>query len=733
MQAADRFILGSFEVRPDQNLIAGPDGDHHIEPRAMALLLELVAAEGRTVPREELIRAVWSQQFVTDDALNGCVSQLRRAFRDDPRAPRYIATVPKVGYRLVQPRVSADREEDSSSGPAENGSKASDELPANRAPSLRDRLPPLSVTGLILVAVALAVASWFALRGTRPLAGASTAAPASENGVAVLPFSNLSDDEANAFFARGMQEEILSDLARLADLKVISRTSVTRYQGSSDRSMRDIARTLGVRYVIEGSVQRVDDRIRVTVQLIDAPLDKHLWADHYDRRVTDVFAIQSEIAENIADHLRARLSAREQATLRRAPTTDLEAYELYDSARSIFVWNDFQGAESSLKRKKALLERAIERDPNFALAYCALAKAQEELGGFDEDRVHLRAAKSAVDTALRLQPDLGDAHRELGRYYYAAGELDRGYDELLAVSQAWPNDAETFRLLGEIDRERNRWDQAVAHLRRATELDPRNGEYTYHLQLVYRRMHRYDEGLRFIADAFAREPENPEWKWLYLAEYRLAAGEPGGAQQALGHLPMSFSPTSEIWYARFRTALYQRDYDDASRIVASTPSKWASYLFTGQPPRSWADGVLARLQGDRKKAREIFASVRAKMETTRARGLRYPRYWYLTEAAQVDAELGRKSKAIDEATTAVELAPRRSPAHQRMIQNLALVYALVGERDRAIEQLESISKIPAGPTYGDLRFNPLWDPLRESPSFQRLVAALAPGSGANEE
>ena len=293
MDAEVRFILGSFEVRPDQNVIVGPEGEQRLEPKAMGVLLELAAAEGRTVTREELVRAVWPQQFVTDDALNGCVSQLRRALSDDAHAPRLIATVPKVGYRLVQPCIPLGPEKSQSAVPAEASPSTGSETAADHIPSPAGRPSRLLVAGLIAAVLALAVGTWYVLRGSRS-PGDGTAPLLIEKSVAVLPFTNLSDDEANAFFARGMQEEILSDLARLADLKVISRTSVMKYQGSSGRSMRDIARTLGVTYVIEGSVQRVGDRIRVTAQLIDAPRDMHLWADHYDRQVTDVFAIQSE-------------------------------------------------------------------------------------------------------------------------------------------------------------------------------------------------------------------------------------------------------------------------------------------------------------------------------------------------------------------------------------------------------------------------------------------------------
>jgi len=571
---------------------------------------------------------------------------------------------------------------------------------------------------------------WFETPGTRPLVVAPRVpAPTARKSVAVLPFANLSNDVRNAFFARGMQDEILSDLARVADLKVISRTSVMKYEGISKRNMHEIANAIGATYVIEGSVQRVDDRIRVTAQLIDARHDAHLWADHYDREVTDVFAIQSEIASKIADQLRARLSPRERAAIRRAPTTDLRAYELYDQARNMLVWNDPQGAGNSLKRKASLLKQAIQRDPDFALAYCALAKVQDELFVALGSRMHLKAARKSLDTALRLQPNLGDAHRELGRYYYWSGELDRAYNELMAVSRIWPNDAETFRLLGEIDRENGRWRDSLDNLRKANDLDPRNGEYIHHLQLTYRLMRRYAEGLQFVNEAFARDPQYPAWHWLYLAEYKLDEGHPDQAHQALAHLPLSFSPTPEVWETRYRTALYLRDYDEASRIVAQTPKKWAAAVYIGNPPRSAADGLIARLRGNAPEAKSIFLAARKTIKHMFLQSVIY-KFMEPAQYGLLDAELGRTAKAVSEARHAVDLMPvsRNSLEGPSVVGNLAVVYALTGKPDQALNQLESIIEIPAGPSYGELRFDPRWDTLRGNPRFEKMVARVKPHS-----
>src|SRR5206468_1113841 len=242
-----------------------------------------------------------------------------------------------------------------------------------------------------------------------------------QKSIAVLPFENLSKDEENAFFAGGVQDEILNDLAKVADLKVISRTSVMKYKSGLERNLREIAKTLGVSHVVEGSVQRAGERVRVNAQLIDARTDSQLWAESYDRDFADIFAIQSEIAERIVNQLRAKLSPEEKAAIAERPTADPMAYAYYTKAKEMDMLTNWEGDEKNLNQKVELLEKATQRDPNFALAYCELAKTQVDLTNVTEDDKHLELAKNAVETAVRLRPDLGEAHLELARYYFYAG------------------------------------------------------------------------------------------------------------------------------------------------------------------------------------------------------------------------------------------------------------------------------------------------------------------------
>src|SRR5437762_8647198 len=300
--------------------------------------------------------------------------------------------------------------------------------------------------------------------------------PVSNKSVAVLPFENLSKDEENAFFAGGVQDEILTDLAKIADLKVISRTSVMQYKSGITRNLKEIAQQLGVSNVVEGSVRRSGDHVRVSVQLIDARNDTHVWAEHYDRDVADVFAVQSEIAQQIADQLKANLSPAEKAAIAERPTTDLVAYAYYAKAREINIYGNWEGAENEkvANQKVELLEKAVQRDPNFALAYSELAKAQMDVKNFE-------LAKQAAETALRLRPDLPEPHLALARYYWFAPDsiidvdreaaYNRAREELAIVRRMSPNNAEAILIDATVGRHQNRWNASLANLQKASELD----------------------------------------------------------------------------------------------------------------------------------------------------------------------------------------------------------------------------------------------------------------------
>ena len=612
------------------------------------------------------------------------------------------------------------------------------------------RSPASLVLVLLIAALAAAVATLFLLRANRqkitsaaagntaPSAAAVTQLP--EKSIAVLPFENLSKGEENAFLAGGMQDEILTDLAKVADLKVISRTSVMKYKSDLERNLREIAKTLGVSHVVEGSVERAGGRVRVSAQLIDARNDTHLWAEHYDRDVADVFAVQTEIAQQIADQLKANLSPAEKAAIAERPTADPVAYAYYTKAREIDIYSNWEGAENekAAKQKVELLEKATQRDPNFALAYCELAKAQIDVENFE-------LAKKAAETALRLRPDLAEGHLALARYYWLAPDsiigvdrvayYDRARDELAIVRRKLPNNAEALLIEAVIGRHQNRWDASLANLQRASELDPSNGEVAYRLEQIYFEMRRYSELEQFIKKQAASggprtAPLEDPFNWLPMT--KLAQGDPVAAQSLLDQVPPEYDTSgSAIWDVRFKAALYLRDYDAANRVIAATPANSVE-TGSGETGSGWAYGQVARARGDKQKALAAFAAARQKMEAQR--GDKPKDVDYFAGVAQLDAGLGRKEEAIHEARQAVELLPiaKDSLNGPIMVANLALVYAWTGERDLALEQLEKVATLPASwhdvVTYGDLLLNPCWDDLRGDPRFDKIVAAAKAAS-----
>jgi tetratricopeptide (TPR) repeat protein len=343
-----------------------------------------------------------------------------------------------------------------------------------------------------------------------------------------------------------------------------------------------------------------------------------------------------------------------------------------------------------------------------------------------DDRTHSELAKKAADAALRVRPDLGEAHRELARYYYYVRDFDRARDELTVAQRTLPNDSETFRIAAQVDCRQNRWADALANLQKGNNIDPGNVEVAWHLGRTYFKMRRYSELEQLMTKNSASGPLEDPWIKMVLAEIKLAQGDPVAAQSVLEQVPLDFSPTEQIWDLRFKAALYLRDYYAANRVTAAMPAKIADGF-----PFQWitsADGHVALARVDKQKAQSIFLDDRKRLDATW--GTKVKDNLYFSLVAELDAGLGRKEEAIREAQRAVDLTPIAKDSSQGPggVYTLALVYAWTGERDRALEQLEKIATIPAGPTYGDLRFNPCWDSLRGDPRFDKIVAAAKAAS-----
>jgi TolB-like protein/Flp pilus assembly protein TadD len=565
------------------------------------------------------------------------------------------------------------------------------------------------------------------------------AAPASEvpeKSIAVLPFENLSDDRENAYFADGVHDDILSSLAKVADLKVISRTSVQQYKTGA-RNLREIGEALGVAHILEGTVRRSGNRVRVNAQLINAQTDAHLWGDTFDRELTDLFAIQSELAERITIALRANLSPREKASIQIHPTTDLEAYEFYLGARDLFRWSGAGDAQENGEKALPLIDQAVARDPQFALAYCLASRVHAEIYwfGYDKRPERLAKAKAAAEMALRLQPDLGDAHLALTfYYYYASRNYERARSELAAAFRAMPNEAEVQAAFGVLDRRQARWEDAISNLKKARQLDPRNVAAIWNLFETYAYLGAYPEAERAITDGLA---VSPQAHFFILARAALdlrRKGETPPLRSALREIPNDFDPGGAVTTIALRVSLMDHDYQEGERLLAaSVRDRFNDNGLSGiggaldgyTVPKTWYEGLVARGRGDKNAADRGFDAAR---RAVAADLTRWPEDAKTTAMlGLIDAALGRKEDALREGRRAVELLPTSKDALDGPVlaTNLAVIYGQVGEQDLALAQLASLIAVPNGPTPGLLRIEPEWEPLRSDPRFEKLVGATS--------
>jgi serine/threonine protein kinase/tetratricopeptide (TPR) repeat protein len=582
--------------------------------------------------------------------------------------------------------------------------------PLTRATKWVRRNPTSALLAASLV-VSAATAGWLIWKNElvrRPLT----------TGIAVLPFDNLSDEKEHAFFADGVQDDILTKLAKVADLKVISRTSVMQYRGK--QNVRQIGNALRVSHVLEGTVRRSGGKLHVNAQLVDARTDAGIWAEEYDRDLNDVFAIETEVAQSIANRLRAKISAREKAAMQERPTKDLPAYDLYAQATSLIDKAAYEhGKEQGKDYFQAieLLNQAVARDSTFLLAYCRLAEAHNEIyfGWFDHTPSRLELAKSAINSAFRLKPDSGEAHLALAaHFYHCYFDYNHARDELAIASRTLPNNARIFEWSGYIDRRQSRWDDAVRDFERAMSLDPRNVKILLGASVTYGLMREYKKE-RDVCDRFiAVEPNNIDHRMRRAGVDLNERADTRAAHSAGLHLYLYERDAVAIDRALAELDAQSEDSFDLRRIGGTTFS------------RAYLRGLFAQRKGDAATAQAAFTAARAQQqEAVRAR----PDYGPpLCVLGLIDAGLGRKEEALREGRRAVELAPiaKDSLDGADVLYFYAVICAWTGERDLAIEQLETLAKIPAGVTYGDIRLNPYWDSLRSDPRFEKIVAALAP-------
>jgi TolB-like protein/Tfp pilus assembly protein PilF len=591
------------------------------------------------------------------------------------------------------------------------------------------------ITAVALAAIALAFSFFVLLRKSSPgisraVSERPTLAHVPDKSIAVLPFENLSDEKRNAFFADGVQDEILNHLAKVADLKVISRTSVMQYKGGAPRNLREIANELGVAHVVEGTVQRVADRVRVSAQLIDARTDMHLWAEHYDRQVADVFGIQTEIAEKVVSQLRAKLSQQEKAAIEERPTQDLAAYDLYLRARDLVDAIAFTatGTENLVEATR-LLDEAIARDPKFLLAYYHLARAHDIMYflGIDHTPERLALAEKAVRAALELRPDSGEAHLAQGQHFYwGYRDYDRARSELNIARRALPNEPLAMVLSGYIDRRQGRWDESTSELERALELDPRNLFILQQVSYSYEYQRRFKDMAAVLDRVVAINPNDLTTRVQRAfvdLQWRGDAKPLHNAIEAIvARDEKAAAPISDRWLF---LALCEHDKIAAERALAVLARDGCHD--EGIPfPRAWCEGMVEQIGGDQTAAQASFTRAREEIESLL---LEQPDYAEgLCVLAMIDAVLGKRDQAIQEARRASEMLPDSKDALNgaRVADYRAITHALAGDKKGAIEQLSNAVQRPGGLNYGQLRLHPYFDGLRGNPDFERIVNALAP-------
>jgi TolB-like protein/Tfp pilus assembly protein PilF len=555
-------------------------------------------------------------------------------------------------------------------------------------------------------------------------------AEASAKSIAVLPFENLSDDKQNTYFADGVQDQILTNLARVADLRVISHTTVRQYKSGVPRNLREIGKQLGVTHILEGSVQRAGDRIRITAQLIDARTDSQIWAQTYDRTAADLFTIQSELAESIVAQLQAKLSPQQKAEIEQRPTQDLLAFELYQQAKQIvdgyLIADDVRAALLSVLQ---LLDQAIKRDPDFVSAYCYIARANDLLYFFDldptPDRVLL--AEAAVKAALRLRPDSAEAHFAMADFLFRCHrDYDGALKELAIARPGLPNDTAFFILSGYINRRRNNWAQAERDFSTAVALDPRNPNAYNLLADTYNLQRRYLLAAQVYDRVLAAGERTPIVLYRKASAIFNRTANSTELRDVLAKNPDLDVGGGQTPYRVF-FALIDGNFAEAERALAASPREdFQDIDYSFYYPKAWFEAMIARAKGDSARAAAALSAARNILEQRLAVKPEDART--IAVLAQVDAGLGRKELAIQEAQHAVDLMPLSKDIYDGalVLEGLAQVYTWTNEPDRAIELLQKLATMPSYVNYARLKLLPMWNPLRGDPRFEKIVNSLAP-------
>jgi len=547
-----------------------------------------------------------------------------------------------------------------------------------------------------------------------------------DKSIAVLPFESLSDEKENAYFADGIQDDVLTNLSKIGDLKVISRTSVMPYRGKAS-NVRDIGKALGVGAILEGSVRRIGNRVRVNVQLINAENDEHMWAEDYDRELTDVFAIQTDLAQKIATELRAKLSPSEKAQIEQKPTENGEAYLAFVQAHNLSsAVEDFD----KLKQSEQLYERAIELDPKFALAMARYSQLESWIARSIERTLQRREkAQTLAERALQLQPDLPEAHLARGySYYWGDNDYDAALKEFEIAQRALPNESEVYLAIGAIQRRQGKWADSTTNLEKAASLNPKDIWALQNLAFNYQMLRNFDKANATIDRALALDPTalGP-----LEVKCQLAVAEKGDfsvsekAFDAVKSVPMSADQKLKTATSRADVFLVERKYRDGLQVAESLPDDQLAAFPGALFGKYYSIGFARKALHDDAGARAAFVKAKDVVEEELKRNPDVEKTHI--QLAKVLAQLGEKDAALAEAHRATELLPESKDAFggPEITAGVAEVCTILGDNDRAIEILDGLLSRPSAVTVEGLKVSPIWDPLRSDPRFQELLQKYA--------
>jgi TolB-like protein/class 3 adenylate cyclase/Flp pilus assembly protein TadD len=608
---------------------------------------------------------------------------------------------------------------------------------AAKEPRARTNIRRWTLVGAA-IAIAVAIAGFYffphrpASKASTTLSAPPSAAPRiSEKSIAVLPFENLSEDKANAYFAVGIQDEILTRLAKIGALKVISHNSTQQY-AARPGNLPEIARQLGVANILEGSVQKAADQVHINVQLIRAATDEHLWAESYDRKLENIFGVEAEVATAVAEALKAKLTGVEHEVIEQKPTNNPDAYLLYLRARE-----REGGVDASVEDYIAATElyaQAIALDPTFALARARASIRNSRIFDANKDQARKSKARAQAEEALQLSPTLGEAHFALGLYLWLCErDFEPALKELSIAEKTSPNSAEILWYSAAIYRNQGRWHESLMTAERAQNLDPRNAQIA--LYAAYNHcMVRDWQGCTAGFNSLLQIAPNSVFARVYLACLEVIRnGDLAAAKAILRKIPAGINPQGEITDTSWDLSMLERDFASAEKILEGFPSD-EKFPDADRPPKAFYQGCTALARGDTGLAQSFFEIARPSFE---AKVRDHPDdAWRRADLGLLYAYLGRKEDAIRESRRAVELAPESKEPLRRtgLESNLALVYARTGEADQAITLIERLLSTPGAVdlrapwsmTLADLRLRWEWDPLRADPRFQKILAGPEP-------